>query len=151
MYTESTFIYKKLQELFPEDPLTCDWQGQDRRQHARDRQQGGAVDTRRSASASTGTKFKERLARRPSSASVATTTLATMKQMATVWHDEAEKTKLETHLRAGRAGLRACFLNTFPKDKDAYELQCYYAELLWALASATTTARTRDQAPERPR
>lgn len=26
-YTESTFIYKKLQETFPEDPQTCEWQG----------------------------------------------------------------------------------------------------------------------------
>jgi uncharacterized protein YozE (UPF0346 family) len=65
-----------------------------------------------------------------------------MKQMATVWHDEAEKTKNESTYALAEQAYEG-FLKTFPKDKDAYEIQMYYAELLWARASALTTTRTR--------
>ena len=55
----------------------------------------------------------------------------TMRQMATVWHDEAEKTrKQETYDLAEQA--YQAYVQHFPKDKDAYEMSYYYAELLWA-------------------
>ena len=52
-----------------------------------------------------------------SSGSVVTTTLDTMKQMATVWHDEAEKTKSRRDLRARGEGLRGASCATFPEGQ----------------------------------
>lgn len=134
MYTESTYTYHKLQELFPEDPQTCEWQG-------RVVINALATDNKEVQWAETARlgeyweKFKNSNYKDAIKRKCRDETLDTMKQMATVWHDEAEKTKnANTYALAEKA--YEGFLKTFPKDKDSYEIQMYYAELLWARASA---------------
>ena len=133
-YTESTYIYKQLQDTFPEDPDTCEWQGRivinalasDNKdvQWKETDKLGEYWDKFRDG------KYKKSIKRK-----CRDETLDTMKQMATVWHDEAEKTKnAETYKLAEKA--YESFLRTFPKDKERYEIQLYYAELLWARASS---------------
>lgn len=133
-YTESTYIYKQLQETFPEDPQTCEWQGRivinalatDNKdvQWQETDKLGTYWDKFRDG------KFKKSIKRK-----CRDETLDTMKQMATVWHDEAEKTKnADTYALAEQA--YESFLRTFPKDKERYEIQLYYAELLWARGEA---------------
>jgi hypothetical protein len=71
MYTESTFVYEKLQELYPEDPQACEWQG-------RIVINALATDNKRCSgprppsSASTGPSSRTATRSRPSSASAAT-------------------------------------------------------------------------------
>lgn len=134
MYTESTFVYEKLQELYPEDPQTCEWQG-------RIVINALATDNKSvqwTETAQLGeywTKFKDGDYKQAIKRKCRDETLDTMKQMATVWHDEAEKTKNEATYALAEQAYEG-FLKTFPKDKDAYEIQMYYAELLWARAGA---------------
>lgn len=133
MYTESTFVYEKLQELYPEDPQTCEWQG-------RIVINALATDNKSvqwTETAQLGeywTKFKDGDYKQAIKRKCRDETLDTMKQMATVWHDEAEKTKNEATYALAEQAYEG-FLKTFPKDKDAYEIQMYYAELLWARAA----------------
>jgi TolA-binding protein len=131
-YTESTFIYKQLQEIYPTDAQTCEWQGRIViNALATDNKEVQWQETSRLGEF--WEKFRDSDFKKAVKRKCRDETLDTMKQMATVWHDEAEKTKLEsTYDLAERA--YAGFLKTFPKDKDAYEIQLYYAELLWARA-----------------
>jgi TolA-binding protein len=133
MYTESTFVYEKLQELYPSDPQACEWQG-------RIVINALATDNKSvqwTETAQLGeywTKFKDGDFKQAVKRKCRDETLDTMKQMATVWHDEAEKTKNEATYALAEQAYEG-FLNTFPKDKDAYEIQMYYSELLWARAA----------------
>ena len=132
MYVESTAIYKKLQEIYPNDPLACEWQGRI------------VVNALATDDKAIQWKETERLAqyweeyrdsnhKKSVKRKCYNEALDTVKQMATVWHDEAEKThRLDTYDYAEKA--YQAFLRYFPKDKDAYEMQYYYAELLWAQA-----------------
>lgn len=59
-------------------------------------------------------------------------TANTLRELATVWHKEAQKTGVpETYANAG--DLYKEYLRRFPKERDAYIMTYYYAELLWAL------------------
>ncbi|MBA3548319.1 MAG: hypothetical protein H0T76_17700 [Nannocystis sp.] len=133
MYTESTFVYEKLQELYATDPQACEWQG-------RIVINALATDNKSvqwTETAQLGeywTKFKDGDFKQAVKRKCRDETLDTMKQMATVWHDEAEKTKNEATYALAEQAYEG-FLNTFPKDKDAYEIQMYYSELLWARAA----------------
>ena len=142
MYTESTYVYKKLQGLFPDDEETCDWQ-------AKIVVNTLATDNKKVQWQETANLGKEWEKFRDSDHSKAIKrkcrddALNTMKQMATVWHDEAEKTRLdETYDLADKA--YTDLLRIFPKDKDAYEMQFYYAELLWALATNNYAQKDKD-------
>lgn len=132
MYTESTYTYHKLQELFPDDPQTCEWQGRVViNALATDNKDVQWTETSRLGEywdKFKNSQFKEAIKRK-----CRDETLDTMKQMATVWHDEAEKTKNVTTYALAEKAYEG-FLKTFPKDKDSYEIQMFYAELLWARA-----------------
>lgn len=134
MYTESTYTYHKLQELFPEDPQTCEWQGRVViNALATDNKEVQWTETARLGEY--WDKFKNGSQKEAVKRKCRDETLDTMKQMATVWHDEAEKTKNEATYTLAEKAYEG-FLKTFPKDKDSYEIQMYYAELLWARASS---------------
>jgi TolA-binding protein len=132
MYTESTYIYKQLQGQFPGDASNCDWQGAivintlatDNKeiQWSETKKLGELWNSYKDADYSKQVKKKCR-----------DNALDTIKQMATVWHDEAIKTKLPRTFELAEQAYGE-FLQIFPKDKDAYELQYYYSELLWQLA-----------------
>ena len=133
-YTESTFIYKKLQEIYPSDAQTCEWQGRIViNALATDNKDVQWQET--DALGNYWDKFRDGKFKKSVKRKCRDETLDTMKQMATVWHDAAEKTKnAETYKLAEQA--YESFIRTFPKDKERYEIQLYYAELLWARASA---------------
>ena len=142
-YPESTFIYKELQKLFPEDPMTCDWQGKIVvNTLATDNKEVQWTETENLGKY--WTKFEKADVKKAVKKQCHDNALNTMKQMATVWHDEAEKTKLpRTYELAENA--YGVFLGTFPGDKDGYELQYYYAELLWSLATTNYNSKDKDE------
>lgn len=132
-YVESTFVYKKLQDEFASDPDACEWQSRivvntlaedNKAVQWRETKELGAYWT----------KYKEGDYKKSVKRKCRDAALDTMKQMATVWHDEAEKTRIDDTYELAEKAYQG-FLDVFPEDKDAYELQYYYAELLWALAS----------------
>jgi hypothetical protein len=131
-YTESTYIYKKLQDQYEGDAATCEWQS-----HivvnslATDNKEVQWNETK--ALGEQWMSFRDGKFKKAIKRKCRDDALDTMKQMATIWHDEAEKTKLERTYQLAENAYEN-FLVVFPKDKDAYELQYYYAELLWALA-----------------
>lgn len=132
-YTESSFIYNELEQRFPEDPATCEWQGRVViNALATDKK-----DIQWKETAKLGDywrKFRDGNYSKAAKQKCHDETLDTMKQMATVWHDEAEKTRnVETYALAEQA--YEGFLSLFPKDKDAYDIQLYYAELIWSRAT----------------
>lgn len=130
MYVESSATYKKLQDEYSNDAQRCEWQGRivvnalatDNKdiQWTETDKLANYWEEYKSSKFNKATKKKCRDEARD-----------TMRQMATVWHDEAEKTrKQETYDLAENA--YQSYVQHFPKDKDAYEMAYYYAELLWA-------------------
>ena len=142
MYVESTFVYKKLQAEYPNDPDACEWQSRivvntlaedNKTVQWTETKELGAYWTRYKEG-----DFKKSVKRKCRDAA-----LDTMKQMATVWHDEAEKTRIDDTYELAEMAYQG-FLDVFPEDKDAYELQYYYGELLWALASNNYAQKDKD-------
>src|SRR6185436_21197355 len=52
--------------------------------------------------------------------------------LALIWHKEAQKTKNADTYQLVQNVYRE-FLKHFPDDKDAYDMNFYYGELLWTL------------------
>ncbi len=132
MYTESTYVYKQLQNLYADDAATCDWQGRIViNTLATDNKEVQWNETK--GLADYYSKFKDSDFKKSVKKKCKDDALNTIKQMATVWHDEADKTKIDRTFELAENAY-GVFLATFPGDKDGYELQFYYAELLWSLA-----------------
>ncbi|MCA9648789.1 MAG: hypothetical protein H6712_13455 [Myxococcales bacterium] len=147
MYIESTATYKKLQEVFDGDSMECQWQAaivvnalatDDKVIQWKETEQLGKYwnEYKDSKKFKKTTKKKCRDEARD-----------TMIQMATVWHDEAEKTRLPATYALSEDAYRA-FMDFFPKDKDAYEMNYYYAELLWAQAVNKYNSKDRKEQEE---
>ncbi len=133
LYIESTATYKKLQDVYSGDQMECTWQA--------------AIVVNALATDDKGIQWKEteRLGKyweeykgskfkKSTKKKCRDEARDTMIQMATVWHDEAEKTRLPGTYALSEDAYRA-FLKFFPSDKDAYEMNYYYAEILWAQAA----------------
>ena len=56
----------------------------------------------------------------------------TTKELALIWHKEAQKTKNQDTYALDKF-IYKVYLDHFPKDKDSYEMNYYYGELLWTL------------------
>lgn len=147
MYVESTATYKKLQEVFDGDAMECQWQAaivvnalasDDKTIQWKETEQLGKYwnEYKDSKKFKKTTKKKCRDEARD-----------TMIQMATVWHDEAEKTRRPETYALSEDAYRA-FIDFFPKDKDAYEMNYYYAELLWAQAVNKYNSKDRGEQEE---
>jgi tetratricopeptide (TPR) repeat protein len=144
MYVESTATYKKLQSVYPNDPDRCNWQGRivvnalatdDKAiQWSETNRLGEYWNEYRDS------KFKDVVKRKCRDEA-----RDTLRQMATVWHDEAEKTRKPDTYDLSEKAYRA-YLDAFPKDKDAYELHYYYAEILWA--QGTNLYNSKDRATQ---
>jgi hypothetical protein len=141
MYVESSATYKTLQSQYSNDQDRCDWQARivvnalatdDKDiQWKETNRLVEYWDEYRNSKFKTATKKKCRDEARD-----------TMRQMATVWHDEAEKTRRSETYALSEDAYRA-YLKYFPKDTDAYELHYFYSELLWAQASNAYNTKNR--------
>ncbi|MEM6296206.1 MAG: hypothetical protein AAGA54_33345 [Myxococcota bacterium] len=130
MYVESSAIYKTLQSEFSSDPDRCEWQAQVVvNALATDNKEIQWKETDRLATY--WEDYKDSNFKKSVKKKCRDEARDTMRQMATVWHDEAEKTRKPGTYDLAESAYRA-FTTHFPKDKDAYEMQFYFAELLWA-------------------
>ncbi|MEE9384731.1 MAG: tetratricopeptide repeat protein [Nannocystaceae bacterium] len=145
-YTESTYVYKTLQDEYEGDADTCMWQGRIViNTLATDNKQVQWNETKHLGEY--WLEYKESKRKKAIKRKCRDDALATMKQMATVWHDEAMKTKIPLTYKLAEQAYRY-FLEVFPKDKDAYELQYFYGELLWALADNHYNSRDKSKREE---
>lgn len=143
MYVESSATYKTLQSEFSGDGGECEWQARivvnalatdDKDIQWKETQRLGEYwDQYKDGKFKKATKKKCRDEARD-----------TIMQMATVWHDEAEKTRIAGTYQLSENAYQA-FLQFFPKDKDAYEMHYYFAEILWAQASNLYNTKDRAQ------
>jgi TolA-binding protein len=146
MYVESTAIYRDLQARFEGDAQVCHWQSRIvLNALATDDAEIQWKETTRLADTWDATKdgsTAELEKRRCRDA-----TRDTLAQMATTWHDEATKTgKDRTWDLAGEA--YAAFLRRFPKDKAAYDMAYWAAEVHWARAERLYAEKDRKRKVE---
>jgi TolA-binding protein len=147
-YVESSAVYHDLQARFSDDPNVCAWQAR--------------VVINALATDDKAIQWKEakRLTERwrvfatrdgiakQDRVRCKNDTRATLVQLATTWHDEADKTgRQETYDHAQEA--YAAFLDLFAEEKSSYEMAYYHAELLWQQATRLTDAARSSQDRER--
>lgn len=144
MYVESSSIYKTLQSENSGDASRCEWQ-------ARIVVNALATDDKDIQWKETNRlvdywgEYRDSKFKKSTKKKCRDEARDTMRQMATVWHDEAEKTrKLDTYDLSEKA--YQAFMENFPEDKDAYEMQYYYAEILWA--QGTNNYNSKDRATQ---
>lgn len=142
-YVESSSIYKTLQSEFGSDSARCEWQAQVVvNALATDNKTIQWKETDRLANY--WEEYKSSKFKKATKKKCRDEARDTMRQMATVWHDEAEKTRLPGTYDLSEKAYRS-FTTHFPKDKDAYEMQFYFAELLWAQGANNYNSKNRDQ------
>lgn len=130
MYVESSAIYKTLQRELPKDDDRCEWQ-------ARVVVNALATDNKNIQWKETERlgeywgEYQQGSASKQAKKKCADEARNTIQQMATVWHDEAEKThRQETYDLAENA--YHAYMKYFADGPGAYEMNYFYAELLWA-------------------
>jgi tetratricopeptide (TPR) repeat protein len=129
-FADSTRVYRKMMALEPGDARLCAWQGAivrntqssgSKRDQVQELERLGAVHDKL-APALEGTDRAEcRDALHDAT-----------KELALVWHKEAQRTKNRDTFALDRH-VYELFLAHFPDDADAYDLGYYYGELLWSL------------------
>ncbi len=141
MYVESTATYKTLQASYDGDPMECSWQSSivvnalatdDKGIQWKETEQLGKYWQ----------EYKDSKFKKATKKKCRDEARDTMVQMATVWHDEAEKTRMPATYALSEDAYRA-FLQFFPEDKDAYEMGYYYAEIIWAQATNLYNSKDR--------
>ncbi len=133
MYVESTATYKTLQSKYDGDPMECTWQASivvnalatdDKGIQWKETEQLGKYWA----------EYKDSKFKKATKKKCRDEARDTMVQMATVWHDEADKTRQPGTYALSEDAYRA-FLQFFPEDKDAYEMNYYYADIIWQQAT----------------
>jgi TolA-binding protein len=133
-FADSIKVYHELMRLFPDSPKLCEWQynvaknslsAGSKRDQVNEMQRLSAVYE----------LFKGGKAKGANENTIAecrNNTADTLRELATVWHREAQKTRNpETYALAQY--LYKEYVERFPKEKDAYEMNWYYGELLFKL------------------
>lgn len=131
-YGPSIRIFKQLISLQPKSKKICTWQyailqstlpGKDRRGHVQEARRLAAIYR---AVEKRGDLGKTALAECRGNAA------AVLRELATTWHNEAQKTQNDATYALAEH-LYKEYLENFPKEKDAYEMNFYYSELLFKL------------------
>ncbi len=141
MYLESSATYHRLQDELPKDADRCNWQyhvvinalaSDDKDIQWKETERLGAEwDRMRDTKHGNKTRKKCR-----------DQTRDTLQRMATVWHEEGDKThRPETFALSDRA--YQSFLHHFPGGKDGYQMQYWHAELLWQHAELLYASKDR--------
>jgi TolA-binding protein len=141
MYVESTATYKTLHKDNDGDATRCEWQARIVvNALATDNKDIQWQETKRLGEY--WEEYKTSKYKKATQKKCRDEARDTMQQMATVWHDEAEKTRRPETYGLAEDAYRA-FMQYFPQDKDAYEMNYYYAEILWAQASNDYNSKDR--------
>ena len=139
MYIESSATYKKLQDTFDQDAQRCEWQARIVvNALATDNKEIQWVETKRLADY--WAEYRDGKFKKATKKKCRDEARDTMRQMATVWHDEAEKTRRPDTYNLSEQAYQT-YLTSFPKDRDAYEMNYYYAGDPLGAGGPTRTTR----------
>jgi TolA-binding protein len=132
-FAESSRVYRKVISMNMDSPRICEWQNKvvrntlsqgAKRDQVQEIQRLGAVfDRVREMKGVKKDQMEE----------CKTAFHDTSKELALIWHKEAQKTKNpDTYVLAML--VYKDFLERFPGDKESYEMAFYYGEILWTVA-----------------
>jgi tetratricopeptide (TPR) repeat protein len=134
-FVDSSRVYKKVISQNMESPRICEWQNKivrntlsagNKRDQVQEIERLGAVYEK---------VGENKTVKKDQMEECRNSFHDTSKELALIWHKEAQKTKNNDTYALDRAVYKV-FLDHFPKDKDAYDMSFYYGELLWTLADA---------------
>src|SRR3954452_15089066 len=131
-FVESTRVYKKVIAQNMDSPRICEWQGK----IVRNTLSSGNKKDQVQEIERLGNVYDKvgdmKVAKKDQREECRNTFHDTTKELALIWHKEAQKTKNSDTYALDKFVYKV-FLDHFPKDKDAYEMSFYYGELLWTL------------------
>jgi tetratricopeptide (TPR) repeat protein len=131
-FQDSSRVYKKVIAMNMDSPRICEWQNKivrntlsagDKRDQVQEIERLGAVYDK--VAEMKGVK-KDQLEE------CRNTFHDTTKELALIWHKEAQKTKNQDTYALDKFVYKV-YLQHFPNDKDSYDMNYYYGELLWTL------------------
>jgi TolA-binding protein len=126
-FDSATRLYRQLMALFPQSPRVCGWQSE----VVRATLAMGGSRAEPDAARELG-RLAALAARERDGSECRDTTARELRELAMVWHKEAQKTnQLPTYELAGQ--LYREYLSAFPKAPDIAMLSFYYAEVLYRL------------------
>jgi len=133
-FMDSVVVYRHLIALKPRSKKLCTWQyqivkgilsGKDKRTQV--------VEAKRLAAVYMAIKSRKDISK-TSRLECRSNAAGVLRELATTWHREAQKTQnMDTYALAQY--LYKEYIDTFPEEKDAYEMTYYYAELMYKLAA----------------
>ena len=131
-FLDSVLVFRKMIQLDPKNAKLCSWEysvvkgilsGKDKKAQL--------VEAKRLAAIYHAIKGRTDI-RRTALVECKDNSTGVLRELATTWHSEAQKTQnMETYDLAQH--LYKAYLDNFPKEKDAYTMTYYYAELLYKL------------------
>jgi TolA-binding protein len=131
-FDNSIRIFKKLIALDPRSKKLCNWQYAIVRSTLSGKPKAAQVqEARRLADVYSAVKGRAG-ATSQAKAECRENAAAVLRELATTWHNEAQKTQNESTYALAEL-LYKEYLQNFPQEKDAYQMNFYYAELLFKL------------------
>jgi tetratricopeptide (TPR) repeat protein len=130
-FTDSSRVYRKIIAQNMDSPRICEWQGKvvrntlssgNKRDQVQEIERMGAVYD----------KVVEMKLKKDQMEECRNAFHDTSKELALIWHKEAQKTKNADTYQLVQYVYRE-FLKHFPDDKDSYDMNFYFGELLWTL------------------
>jgi tetratricopeptide (TPR) repeat protein len=130
-FVDSSRVYRKIIAQNMDSPRICEWQGKvvrntlssgNKRDQVQEIERMGAVYD----------KVVEMKLKKDQMEECRNAFHDTSKELALIWHKEAQKTKNADTYQLVQYVYRE-FLKHFPDDKDSYDMNFYFGELLWTL------------------
>lgn len=131
-FQDSSRVYKKVIAMNMDSPRICEWQNKivrntlsagNKKDQVQEIERLGAVFDKVS---------ENKAIKKDQLEECRNTFHDTTKELALIWHKEAQKTKNQDTYALDKF-IYKVYLDHFPKDKDSYEMNYYYGELLWTL------------------
>ena len=149
-FADAIKIYRQLMTIAPSDPKVCTWQNETLKNvlsMTGAKASPEAVKELQRLSAIYD-KFKDDKRLKPEQLDECKDNTAnTLRELATVWHKEAQKTN-DNNTYALAQYLYKEYLSKFPKEKDAYIMTWYFSELLFKLGTNGENQKFCEAAPQ---
>jgi tetratricopeptide (TPR) repeat protein len=149
MFEESIKVYRQLMSLFKDSPKICNWQTEVMRNTLSKTGSRAAPDTVKELQrlAAVYDKYKDQKGIKADLLEECRDNTAnTLRELATVWHKEAQKTN-NNDTYALAQYLYKEYIKNFPKQKDIYVMTYYYGELLFKLGTNGDNQKFCEAAP----
>jgi len=131
-FLDAIKVFRQLMSLNPESPQLCAWQNEVVRATLAAKSKADQVkEVQRMAAIYEAFKAKPP-EKKEALEECRAATGGILREMATIWHKEAQKTQNNETYELAQYLYRE-YLDRFPNEKDTYQMRFYYAELLYRL------------------